>query len=93
MVSIVLLWLNYSNKIIASVGKQRTEISDFSLNQPIEFIKIVIKLAGCISQVLYDPIVLFNAIFNNISVILWQSVLLVEETAVPGENHRPVASH
>jgi hypothetical protein len=35
----------------------------------------------------------FNAIFNNISVILWRSVLLVEETGVPGENHRPVASH
>ena len=27
-----------------------------------------------------------NATFNNISVILWQSVLLVEETSVPGEN-------
>jgi len=34
-----------------------------------------------------------NATFNNISVILWRSVLLVEETEVPGENHRPVASH
>jgi hypothetical protein len=32
----------------------------------------------------------FNAIFNNISVISWRSVLLVEETRVPGENHRPV---
>ena len=31
----------------------------------------------------------FNATFNNISVISWQSVLLVEET---GENHRPVIS-
>jgi len=31
----------------------------------------------------------FNATFNNISVILWLSVLLVGET---GENHRPVAS-
>ena len=29
----------------------------------------------------------FNATFNNISVILWLSVLLVEETRVPGENH------
>ena len=28
--------------------------------------------------------IVFNATFNNISVILWQSVLLVEET---GENH------
>ena len=28
----------------------------------------------------------FNATFNNISVISWLSVLLVEETGVPGEN-------
>ena len=35
----------------------------------------------------------FNATFNNISVISWRSVLLVEETRVPEENHRPVASH
>ena len=35
----------------------------------------------------------FNATFNNISVISWRSVLLVEETGVPEENHRPVASH
>jgi hypothetical protein len=36
---------------------------------------------------------MFNATFNNISVISWWSVLLVEETGGPGENHRPVASH
>jgi hypothetical protein len=35
----------------------------------------------------------FNATFNNISFISWQSVLLVEETGGPGENHRPAASH
>jgi hypothetical protein len=29
----------------------------------------------------------FNANFNNISVISWWSVLLVEETGVPGDNH------
>jgi hypothetical protein len=28
---------------------------------------------------------------NNISVILWCSVLLMEEIGVPGENHQPVA--
>jgi hypothetical protein len=38
-------------------------------------------------------VMVFNATFNNISVISWKSVLLVEETRVPGENHRPVASH
>ena len=32
----------------------------------------------------------FNATFNNISAISWQSVLLVEET---GENQQPVVSH
>ena len=36
---------------------------------------------------------MFNATFNNISAILWQSALLVEETGVPRENHRPVSSH
>ena len=35
----------------------------------------------------------FNATFNNISAISGQSVLLVEETVVPGENHRPAATH
>jgi hypothetical protein len=34
----------------------------------------------------------FNATFNNISVISWRPVLLVEETGVPGENHRPATS-
>ena len=37
--------------------------------------------------------VVYNTTFNNISVISWWSVLLVEETGMPGENHLPVASH
>jgi hypothetical protein len=41
--------------------------------------------------VLFVCFIVFHATFNNISVIPWQSVLLVEETGVPGENHRPVA--
>jgi len=41
----------------------------------------------------YSNIKVFNATFNNISVILWWSVLLVEETGGPGENHRPAANH
>ena len=35
----------------------------------------------------------FNATFNNISVISWWSVILVEETGIPAENHRHVTSH
>jgi hypothetical protein len=32
-------------------------------------------------------------IFNNILVILWRSVLLMEDTGVPRENHKPVENH
>jgi len=35
----------------------------------------------------------FIATFNNISVISWQSVSLVEETVVPGENHRAATNY
>jgi hypothetical protein len=34
----------------------------------------------------------FNATFNNISVISWRSVVLVEETGIHRENHRPTAN-
>ena len=36
--------------------------------------------------------VVFKATFNNISVISWLSVLLLEETGVLRENHQPVVS-
>jgi hypothetical protein len=46
----------------------------------------------CVAIVWYTDVLkrVFNAAFNNISVILWRSILLVEET---GENHRLVTSH
>ena len=34
-------------------------------------------------------VMVLNATFNNIAVISWQSVLLVEETGGPHEKHRP----
>jgi hypothetical protein len=34
-----------------------------------------------------------HSLINNISVISWWSVLLLEVTGVHGENHRPAASH
>ena len=36
---------------------------------------------------------MFKATINNISVISWLSVILVEVTGVPGDNHQPDASH
>jgi hypothetical protein len=41
-------------------------------------------------RLIWFGFVVFNATFNNISTISWLSVLLVEETGVPGENDRPV---
>ena len=38
-------------------------------------------------------VMVFTYIFNNISVISWRSVLLVEEAGVPGENYRPTTRH
>jgi hypothetical protein len=35
----------------------------------------------------------FNATFNNISVISWRSVILVEEIRISGENYRLGVSH
>jgi hypothetical protein len=32
-------------------------------------------------------VMMLNTTFNNISVIMWRTVLLVEETGIPGENH------
>jgi hypothetical protein len=49
------------------------------------------NILGCVKQIKIKKV--FNATFNTISVISWQSVLLVEKTGVSGENHRPVASH
>ena len=48
----------------------------------------------CCSKTKYRvTVMVFNTTFNNISVILWQSVLFVMETRVPREYHLPAASH
>ena len=38
-------------------------------------------------------VMVFNVTLNNISVISWWSVLLVEKNGAPDENHRQAASH
>jgi hypothetical protein len=47
----------------------------------------------CLFVCLFVCWVVFNATFDNISVTSCRSVLLVEETRGPGENHWPVASN
>ena len=38
-------------------------------------------------------VIVFNDNFNNISDVSWWSVLLVDQTRVPRENHQPVTRH
>ena len=72
------------------------QIADYSAYNIIYFTekKFVLKEN---SRIVYKPLILsrvcimvFNATFNNMFVISWRSVLLVEET---GENNQPVESH
>ena len=56
------------------------------------YIILSVSLKCSAIQLKEPKVMVFNATFNNISVMLWWSVLLVEETAVPGDNHRPIAS-
>ena len=37
-------------------------------------------------------VMMCNATFNNITVISWRSVLLGEQTGVPGKNYQPFAN-
>jgi hypothetical protein len=47
----------------------------------------IIGLKAADTAVTYFVPPCFNATFNNISILPWRSVLLVEEIGVPGENH------
>ena len=46
-----------------------------------------------IFKLFHETCMVFNVTFNNISVVSWQSFLLVVETGVPRENNRPATSH
>ena len=53
----------------------------------------VFKGTSLVYWYLQSTCMVFNSTFNNISVISWWLVSLVEETRVPGENHWSAASH
>ena len=60
-------------------------IDVFSLTLNIGYLKTKLNNYWCV--------MVLNDTFNNISVISWWAALLVEETRVPEERHRPVSSH
>ena len=67
-------------------GKLKTKMSNADLTQ----VLVKIKVSAYDTRV---RVMVFNATFNSILVISWRSILLVEETGVPRDKHRPDASH
>ena len=82
----VLIIFNAITKSELKILTEKLYCAYFLLNQLNEFLLVYVD--GW-----FDWFMVFNATFNNISVISWRSVLLLEETGVLGENHRSVASH
>jgi len=72
---------DYLKYINSSISRAITQIIQNSLNRPLILDIIDINVGV--------RVMVLNATFNNISIISWRSILLVE---VPEENHRPVAS-
>jgi hypothetical protein len=65
-----------------------------SLDYLVEFHIVWLQLGSCstISHIVPEEVrsMMFSATFNTMSVIMWWSVLSLEETGVPQKNHRPV---
>ena len=88
LADVAIVVTNQGEKIPKRDNVHFTPIYGNRFNLPQTFQGMVVSSSGLRNHVGWFMV--FNATFNNISVILWQSVLLGEET---GENHRPVASH
>jgi hypothetical protein len=62
--------------------------------------QVCVRTIMCFTKVYIIPhtyiwvrIIVINSPFDNISVISWRSVVLVDETGVPGEKYQLVASN
>jgi hypothetical protein len=73
-----------SRKYVVSFVDQN--LHDPVIKKNIYMQKLITLLCNNITDVMFVHLMVFNATFNNISVISWQSVLLVEETGGPREN-------
>ena len=70
------------------------EVTNIQINGYTQYIPgFVLFVVFTSLSITFLCLLVFYATFNNISVISWWSVLLVEETEGPGKNHQPVASH
>jgi hypothetical protein len=78
-----------TNQFLQKTTSRHVFCSVFLLLQMVRVVYFAV-LVSIISIIIYFNLIkhiVFYATFNNISVILWRSPLLVGETGVPGENH------
>ena len=75
----------YPSKCVIHTAPQPAKIQIWN-------ILVISSVFFCVRVCLFVCLMVLNPTFNNISVISWQSVLLVEETGGPWENHLPVVS-
>ena len=85
--SLDILYFTFWNHFQFKIFKEKNEKYD----RRTSLVLIIITLFRTVN--FWVRVMIFNATFNNISVISWRSGLLVEETGVSGENHRPAVSH
>jgi hypothetical protein len=82
-------------KFIEKVHKNE-EKKPFSIFHPLTFISNIYMLFINNNKQNLEShnyrVMVFKLTFNNISVISWWSILLVDETRIPGENHGHIAS-
>jgi hypothetical protein len=97
----VYYWIIYFNRLSPPYNTE-TSRNVFTLTTMNTFVACVFllypvlsigKLRFALLICLFVCLIVFNATFNNISVISWRWVLLGEETGGPGESHWPVASY
>ena len=85
-----LTWLLSEYTTVASSDKKEIKLNMYLHSKMSKNLQHF--LSANISCRKYSMVMVFNATSNNISVISWQSFLLVEETRASRENHGPVTS-
>ena len=66
-----------------------TQIAEASQHGTNHSVFLCTQMIGYIKDKIWARVMVLSSTFNNISVISGRSILLVEETGVPGENQRP----
>jgi hypothetical protein len=92
-IRVVLLYNNLVTTLITVTTWHFAWSDDTNKANNYNFIIQIFLVFFSISNIQRIRVLVFNTTFNNISVISWLSVLLMEENGVPRENHRPIASH